>query len=89
MSHQQNVAQLVVQITFLVSLAALSVLQNGNIPKFMGPEVLTEVFESTEPSMCIRNLRNGLDSLGIMQVHVYIHIQDSLCENKAANIVAF
>ncbi|KAL3841723.1 hypothetical protein ACJMK2_019829 [Sinanodonta woodiana] len=47
---------------------ALSVLQNGKIPTFMSPNILEDLFNSTETSPCIVKLRHGLESLGLYQV---------------------
>ncbi|KAK3083721.1 hypothetical protein FSP39_002007 [Pinctada imbricata] len=52
-------------------LFSLSMLQNGNVPKFMDEETEGKVF-SLEPatSLCIKNLRIGLDCLGMYTVGI-------------------
>ena len=48
---------------------ALSVLQNGNIPRFLSEEYLQELFGSGEPSHeCIGKLRSGFQKVGIYQI---------------------
>ena len=47
---------------------ALSVLQNGNIPRFLSEDHLQELFGSGEPSECIGKLRNGFQKVGIYQI---------------------
>ena len=62
-----NILQNVLFIT------ALSTLQNGKIPKFLEEDVLKELVSADPPSSaCIRNLRKGLDALGMYKVHVYV-----------------
>jgi hypothetical protein len=46
-------------------------LQNGKIPKFLEEDVLKELVSADPPSSaCIRNLRKGLDALGMYKVCV-------------------
>ena len=48
-------------------------LQNGKIPKFLEEDVLKELVSADPPSSaCIRNLRKGLDALGMYKVCVAI-----------------
>ena len=44
-------------------------LQNGAMPRFLGEEILQEIFSIPEPTQCMLQLRNGLAKLGIFQVH--------------------
>ena len=48
--------------------AALSILQNGEIPTFIGHDHLQELFNSESPSLYIANLRKGMNSLGLCKV---------------------
>ncbi|KAL5007947.1 hypothetical protein ScPMuIL_013528 [Solemya velum] len=49
---------------------ALSILQNGKLPKFMEENIVTDLFshDSLNASKCIKMLRQGLDDLGIYQI---------------------
>jgi hypothetical protein len=49
-------------------LMALSVLQNGSIPRFLSENHLQELFNSSQPSKCIRNLRKGFAKVGLYQI---------------------
>ena len=51
-----------------MSLLALSVLQNGNIPRFLSEDQLQEVFGSGQPSECLGKLRSGFEEVGIYQI---------------------
>lgn len=54
---------------FVGTVMALSVLQNGNIPRFLCEEQLQELFGSGEPSSeCLRKLRSGFEKVGIYQI---------------------
>ncbi|XP_053383435.1 uncharacterized protein LOC123541168 [Mercenaria mercenaria] len=45
---------------------ALSILQNGKMPVFLSPQQVAEIFDTTESgSLCVKNLRKGLNILGI------------------------
>lgn len=59
-------------------LMALSVLQNGAIPRFLSEEVLQELFNASKPSKCIENLRKGFARVGLYQIgHVipiFLHL---------------
>lgn len=48
-------------------MAAIALLQNGQIPKYFTEELLNAIFVSEDPgvSTCIIKIRNGLDCLGI------------------------
>ena len=52
----------------VLSISALSILQNGKIPIFMGPDVLKELFDESSHSLCILYLRRGLGALGVYTV---------------------
>ncbi|XP_061171879.1 uncharacterized protein LOC133181380 [Saccostrea echinata] len=48
---------------------ALSMLQNGPMPTFLSEDILNDLFSSKDPnSLCLKNLRTGLDSLGLIKV---------------------
>ncbi|CAG2213685.1 unnamed protein product [Mytilus edulis] len=48
---------------------ALSILQNGSIPTFLGEEILNDIFGKDDPeSICTKNLRIGLDCLGLVRI---------------------
>ncbi|KAJ8309731.1 hypothetical protein KUTeg_011596 [Tegillarca granosa] len=47
---------------------ALSILQNGKIPTFLGPDILQKLFSKDEQDECIMMLRKGLNSLGIYTI---------------------
>ncbi|XP_052242055.1 uncharacterized protein LOC127852211 [Dreissena polymorpha] len=47
---------------------ALTILQNGKLPTFMNATVLEELWNSAYPSSCIKQLRIGLDTLGIFEL---------------------
>jgi hypothetical protein len=49
-------------------ISALSILQNGAFPNFMDENVLQELWHSETPSPSIIKLRQGLNTLGIMEV---------------------
>lgn len=54
---------------------ALSILQNGSLPTFLKEEILNDLFASSDPeSICSKNLRIGLDSLGLVRVKCYLDI---------------
>ncbi|KAJ8303653.1 hypothetical protein KUTeg_018763 [Tegillarca granosa] len=50
------------------SLSALSVLQNGKLPRILSPDLIEETFKSENPRPFVKNLGTGLDSLGIYQM---------------------
>jgi len=52
-------------------LTALSVLQNGKIPRIMSADILHDLFQSPSPSPCIDKLRIGLNALGVYEVLFY------------------
>lgn len=43
-------------------------LQNGPLPKLLTVEELGELFESPAPRRIMKDLRDGLDALGVYQV---------------------
>lgn len=47
---------------------ALSVLQNGRLPRIMSEDIVTEVFTGLEPRPFVTDLRRGLDNLGLVQL---------------------
>ena len=53
---------------FVGIVMALSVLQNGNIPRFLSEEHLQELFGSGVPSECLEKLRSGFHKVGIYQI---------------------
>lgn len=53
---------------FAGTVMALSVLQNGNIPRFLSEDQLQEVFGSGQPSECLGKLRSGFEKVGIYQI---------------------
>lgn len=54
-------------ITFL-SFSALSILQHGKLPRILSADLIEEVFNSDSPRQFVKDLRSGLDSLGLFQV---------------------
>ncbi|XP_028409260.1 uncharacterized protein LOC114531853 [Dendronephthya gigantea] len=54
--------------TVIGLIMALSILQNGNIPRFIPPDNLQELFFSESPSRCLQSLRRGLEKLGVYQI---------------------
>ncbi|XP_071147376.1 uncharacterized protein [Mytilus edulis] len=55
--------------TTVGKIMALSILQNGSLPTFLMEEILNDLFASSDPeSICSKNLRIGLDSLGLVRV---------------------
>ena len=59
-------------------LMALSVLQNGSIPRFLSEELLQELFNAKKPSICIENLRKGFARVGLYQIGsvlpIFLHL---------------
>uniref|UniRef100_A0A8W8I3L1 HECT domain-containing protein n=1 Tax=Magallana gigas TaxID=29159 RepID=A0A8W8I3L1_MAGGI len=58
---------------------SLSVLQNGKLPKFMDPAILEDVFRDEDGSSdCIKNLRKGLNCLGLVKIGsvfpIFVHL---------------
>ena len=47
---------------------ALSILQNGPVPKFLDEAMLQELFQEPKPSPCILKLRVGFSKLGLYQI---------------------
>ena len=43
-------------------------LQNGKLPRILTAELVTEVFQSEMPRQFVKDLRRGLDALGLFQV---------------------
>ena len=50
------------------TLMGLSMIQHGNIPQFLGEDILDELVYSSAPSICLSQLRTGLQSVGIFQL---------------------
>lgn len=58
---------------------ALSILQNGNIPRFLTEDQLQEIFISDSPkSNCLTNLREGFNKLGLHEIGktlpIFLHL---------------
>ena len=53
---------------------ALSMLQNGPIPRFMPEDILQEVFSETPPGPCTAALRRGFKKLGLYQIALNLHL---------------
>ncbi|KAK3085561.1 hypothetical protein FSP39_005363 [Pinctada imbricata] len=76
---------------------ALSILQNGKIPTFMGPDVLMEVFDGSSESkgLCIKYLCRGLDALGLYSlckelpsfVHLFQNTHVTLTYKRVTNML--
>ena len=48
---------------------ALSILQNGPVPRFISENILQELFSVVAPSNpCVLRLREGLDKLGLVRI---------------------
>lgn len=47
---------------------ALSILQNGSIPRFLSEDILKQLFEKECPHSCIAKLQSGFDKLGLIQI---------------------
>ena len=47
-----------------------SLLQNGNVPKFIGEVGLSQIFEVETPSPCYKEIRQAFTEFGIFQVRV-------------------
>ncbi|XP_028414357.1 uncharacterized protein LOC114537514 [Dendronephthya gigantea] len=47
---------------------ALSILQNGAVPRFLSPNDLQDLFTAEKPSTCLENLRCGFAKLGLHQI---------------------
>lgn len=48
---------------------ALSILQNGPMPSFLNEDIRNDLFSGKDSSsLCIKNLRTGLDVLGVVKV---------------------
>ncbi|XP_063397675.1 uncharacterized protein LOC134681988 [Mytilus trossulus] len=54
----------------LGKIMALSLLQNGKLPKVLSADLVEEVFKSDSMRPCVKDLRKGLDSLGIYQLSI-------------------
>ena len=50
------------------TLMGLSMIQRGNIPQFLGEDILDELVYSSAPSICLSQLGTGLQSVGIFQL---------------------
>lgn len=51
---------------------ALSILQNGKMPVFLSPELVEEIFDTTQiGSPAVKNLREGLNVLGLHDVSMH------------------
>ncbi|XP_062572412.1 uncharacterized protein LOC134234367 [Saccostrea cucullata] len=47
---------------------ALSILQNGQIPTFLEPEIIQKIFSDSMDHPCITSLRKGLETLGLYTI---------------------
>ncbi len=47
---------------------ALSILQNGTVPRFLSPDDLQELFMGEDPSKCLKSLRKGFAKVGLYQI---------------------
>lgn len=50
------------------SVLGLSILQNGVLPTFLSETSLQEIFDTLEPGLCYKQMRQGFKELGIYQV---------------------
>ncbi|KAL3843283.1 hypothetical protein ACJMK2_021225 [Sinanodonta woodiana] len=51
---------------------ALSILQNGRLPRILGPDLVEELFNSSSPRPFLQDLRKGLDALGLFQLTCHL-----------------
>lgn len=60
---------------FAGMIAGISLLQNGQIPRYFSEELINQIFVSDEPctSLCILEFRRGLDRLGIHAFTQHVH----------------
>lgn len=64
---------------------ALSTVQNGKLPRFMSSELVEELFENLSPRKFIKDLKKGLNSLGLYKlaiemptlVHLFTPVQQT------------
>ncbi|XP_078333982.1 uncharacterized protein LOC111123838 isoform X2 [Crassostrea virginica] len=54
-----------VEYETLGKIMALSILQNGKMPRVLRPELIQEIFQKEECRPCMKDLRKGLDALGV------------------------
>ncbi|XP_028415611.1 uncharacterized protein LOC114538969 [Dendronephthya gigantea] len=50
------------------TIMGLSILQNGKLPQFIPPDVISALFDVNVKLACIENLRTGLKKVGIFQI---------------------
>ncbi|XP_061171814.1 uncharacterized protein LOC133181305 [Saccostrea echinata] len=73
--------------TIVGKILALSILQNGKLPRFFDEELHSLVFsEVSASSRCITNLRAGLDSLGLYTVGVRLPMFRYLLQPSTTSI---
>ena len=66
----------------MASITALTTLQNGRLPRILGPDLVEELFVSDSPRRFIQDLRKGIDSLGLYQVLSVIIVEKYKCSIK-------
>ena len=64
---------------------ALSILQNGPVPRFMPEEILQEVFSETPARPCLAALRRGFMKLGLYQIAINLPLFLHLMHPNEAN----
>ena len=64
---------------------ALSMLQNGPIPRFVPEDILQEVFSETPPGPCTAALRRGFKKLGLYQIALNLPMFLHLMRPNEAN----
>lgn len=67
------------------TIMALSILQNGPIPRFIPEEVIQEIFSKDPPRPCIAELRKGFIKLGLYQLVTSLPIFLHLLRPNEAN----
>ena len=55
---------------YFISVIGLSVLQNGDIPQFLGEDGINQIFSSDDPLPCYSEIQRALKDLGIIQVSI-------------------
>lgn len=66
-------AENISQIIFLYT--ALSLLQNGKLPRLFSPELIEEVFTKESGQNFVTDLRKGLDALGVYTVCINLFLK--------------
>lgn len=74
-----------------INFVALSILQNGKLPRFFDEDLQNNLFSDLPAeSSCLTNLRAGLDSLGLYKVqymywyiyYMYLQLKFNVCNNN-------